>query len=147
MVAAHDIVAPRDLIVPDPDATARRRAEAAAEVLPVYAFDAQAPARFEDQLRTSFEHARAVAAKSRPKGQVTVELADAFALPIGDEALAALARQGFSKDLEDRFAIIGLELYRGGIVDHRDLPPEARSRGIIARDTSSGRESKPMMPR
>ena len=142
MVAARDVVAPRDLIVPDPDATARRRAEAAAEVLPLYGFDAQAPARFEEQLRSSFERARAAAAKSRPKGQVTAELADAFALPIGDEALAALARQGFSKDLEDRFAVIGLELYRGGIVDHRDLPPEARSRGLIARDTSSGRESK-----
>ena len=43
MVAPRDIVAPRDLIVPDPDATARRRAEVAAEVLPVYDFDAAAP--------------------------------------------------------------------------------------------------------
>ena len=34
MVAPSDVVAPRDLIVPDPDATARRRAEASAEVLP-----------------------------------------------------------------------------------------------------------------
>ena len=67
---------------------------------------------------------------------------DAFELPIGDEALAALARQGFSKELEDRFAVIGLDLYRGGVVDNRDLPPEARSRGFVARDTSSGRESK-----
>jgi hypothetical protein len=141
-VAARDIVAPRDLIVPDPDATARRRAEAAAEVLPVYEFDAQAPARFESQLRESFESARTAYAKIRPKGRVTPELADAFALPIGDEALAAIARQGFSQDLEDRFAIIGLDLYRGGVVDHRDLAPEARSRGITARDTSSGRETK-----
>ena len=142
MVAARDVVAPRELIVPDPDATARRRAEASAEVLPVYDFDAQAPARFESQLRESFDGARTAYAKVRPKGRVTTELADAFGLPIGDEALAALARQGFSKDLEDRFAIIGLDLYRGGVVDHRDLPPEARSRGLTARDTSSGKESK-----
>ncbi|HWZ87151.1 MAG TPA: hypothetical protein VN032_13165, partial [Thermoanaerobaculia bacterium] len=141
-VAAHDIVAPRDLIVPDPDATARRRAEAAAEVLPVYDFDGEAPARFESQLRESFDRARTSFAKIRPKGRVTPELADAFALPIGDEALAALARQGFSQELEDRFAIIGLDLYRGGVVDHRDLTPEARSRGITARETASGRESK-----
>ncbi len=141
MVASRDVVAPRDLIVPDPDATARRRAEAAAEVLPVYDFDTQAPARFESQLRESFEKARAVNAKIRPKGRVTPELADAFSLPIGDEALAALARQGFSQDLEDRFAMIGLDLYRGGIVDHRDLPPEARSRGLTARDLATGRES------
>ena len=142
MVATRDVVAPRDLIVPDPDATARRRAEAAAEVLPVYDADGQAPARFEQQLRDSFERARTVAARTRPKGRVTPELSDAFGLPIGDEALAALSRQGFSKELEDRFAVIGLDLYRGGIVDHRDLPPEARSRGYVAHDTSSGREAK-----
>ena len=141
-VAARDIVAPRDLIVPDPDATARRRAEATAEVLQVYDFDGQAQARFETQLRESFDRARTTYAKIRPKGRVTPELADAFALPIGDEALAALARQGFSQELEDRFAIIGLDLYRGGVVDHRDLTPEARSRGITARDTATGRESK-----
>jgi cyclic-di-AMP phosphodiesterase PgpH len=142
MVATGDVVAPRDLIVPDPDATARRKAEAAAEVLPVYDFDSQAPARFESQLREAFERARTATAKTRTKERVTPELADAFGLPIGDEALAALARQGFSQELEDRFAIIGLDLYRGGIVDHRDLPPEARSRGLTARDTSSGKESK-----
>jgi cyclic-di-AMP phosphodiesterase PgpH len=142
MVAPGDVVAPRDLIVPDPDATARRKAEAAAEVLPVYDFDSQAPARFESQLREAFERARTATAKTRAKERLTPELSDAFGLPIGDEALAALARQGFSPELEDRFAVIGLDLYRGGIVDHRDLPPEARSRGLTARDTSSGKESK-----
>jgi len=141
-VATRDVVAPRDLIVPDPDATARRRAEAAAEVLPVYEFDSFAPARFEQQLRDAFQRARSVAARTRPRGRITPELADAFALPIGDEALAALARQGFSKELEDRFVAIGLDLYRGGIIDHRDLPPDARSRGLLVRDTASGKESK-----
>ncbi len=142
MVATRDVVAPRDLIVPDPEATARRRAESAADVLPVYDADGQAPARFEQQLRDSFERARTVAARTRPRGRVTPELSDAFGLPIGDEALAALSRQGFSKELEDQFAVIGLDLYRGGVVDHRDLPPEARSRGFVARDTSSGRDAK-----
>ncbi|HYX20725.1 MAG TPA: HDIG domain-containing protein [Thermoanaerobaculia bacterium] len=142
MIAPRDIVAPRDLIVPDPDATARRRAESSAEVLPIYDYDATAPARFESQLRESFEKARTTFARTRPKGRVTPELANAFALPIGDEALAALARQGFSPRLEDQFAVIGLDLYRGGVIDHRDLPPEARSRGITARDTSTGRESR-----
>jgi cyclic-di-AMP phosphodiesterase PgpH len=142
MVAPRDIVAPRDLIVPDPDATARRRAEVSAEVLPIYDYDAGAPARFESQLRESFDKARTAYARTRPKGRVTPELADAFALPIGDEAFAALARQGFSSKLEDQFAVIGLDLYRGGVIDHRDLAPEARSRGITARDASSCRESR-----
>jgi putative nucleotidyltransferase with HDIG domain len=141
-VATRDVVAPRDLIVPDPDATTRRRAEAADEVLPVYDGEALASARFEEQMRSSFERARAVAAKVRPRGRLTPELRDAFTLPIGDEALARLAERGFSKELEDRFVAIGLELYRVGVVDHRDLSPEARARGIQVREDASGRETK-----
>ncbi len=142
MVAPHDVVAPRDLIVPDPDATARRRAEASAEVLPLYEADAMAAGRFEEELRAAFVRARTVASRARPRGAVTPEVRDAFTLPIGDEALAALARQGFSKDLEDRFVAIGLDLYRTGVADHRDLAPEARSRGLAVRDSASGRETR-----
>lgn len=141
MIAPRDVVAPRDLIVPDSEATARRRAEAAAEVLPVYELDAQAPARFEQQLRESFDRARPILARQRPRGEVTPELQEAFSLPIGDEALAGLARQGFSKELEDRLVAIGLDLYRTGVVDHRGLAPEARSRGLLVRDQSTGRET------
>ena len=50
-IAARDVVAPRDLIVPDPEATARRRAEASAEVLPLYELDALAGTRFEEEIR------------------------------------------------------------------------------------------------
>jgi cyclic-di-AMP phosphodiesterase PgpH len=141
MIAPRDVVAPRDLIVPDSEATARRRAEAAAEVLPVYELDAQAPARFEQQLRESFDRARPILARQRPRGEMTPELQEAFSLPIGDEALAGLARQGFSKELEDRLVAIGLDLYRTGVVDHRGLAPEARSRGLLVRDQSTGRET------
>jgi len=140
-IATHDVVAPRDLIVPDSEATERRRAEAAAEVLPVYELDSQAPTRFEQQLRESFDRARPILARQRPRGTVTPELQEAFSLPIGDEALAGLARQGFSKELEDKLAAIGLELYHAGIVDHRGLPPDARSRGLLVRDLTSGRET------
>jgi len=140
-IASRDVVAPRDLIVPDPDATARRKAEAAADVLPVYDFDGAAPARFEQELRGSFSRARSALTRVKPKGQVTQEVRDAFNLPIGDEALLALARLGFSEELEDRLVAIGTELYRNGIVDNRELLL-GESRGILLRDTSTGREQR-----
>ncbi|MDQ5856845.1 MAG: HDIG domain-containing protein [Acidobacteriota bacterium] len=140
-IATRDVVAPRDLIVPDPEATIRRKAEAAAEVLPVYDFDAAAPGRFEQEIRDSFAQARAAAARSRSHGEVTQEIRDAFQFPIGDEALGALARVGFSPALENRLVAIGLELYRKGIVDNRELYLEQR-RGILVRDTSTGREQR-----
>ncbi len=139
-IATRDVVAPRDLIVPDPEATARRRAEAAAEVLPVYDFDGAAPARFEQDLRDSFARARASLLRGKSR-EVTPEARDAFHLPIGDEALAALARLGFSRELEERLVTIGLELYRDGIVDNRELFLGER-RGILLRDTSTGREQR-----
>jgi len=140
-IATRDVVSPRDLIVPDPDATIQRKAEAAAEVLPVYDFDAAAPGRFEQAIRDSFARARAAAARGRSRGEVTQEVRDAFQFPIGDEALGALARLGFSPALENRLVAIGLELYQKRIVDNRELYLEQR-RGILVRDTSTGREQR-----
>jgi cyclic-di-AMP phosphodiesterase PgpH len=140
-IATRDVVAPRDLIVPDPEATVRRKAEAAAEVLPVYDFDSAAPARFEQVIRDSFARARAAAGSGRSRGTVTQEVRDAFQFPIGDEALGALARHEFSPGLENRFVAVGLELYRKGIVDNRELYLEQR-RGILVRDTATGREQR-----
>lgn len=140
-IATRDVVAPRDLIVADPEATARRKSEAGGEVLPVYDFDGAAPAKFEKELRESFARARAAFAQWGPRGEVTEEVRDAFHLPIGDEALSALARLGFSPAIEDRLAAIGRELYRDGIVDNRSLYLEQRN-GVLVRDTSTGREQR-----
>ena len=141
-IASRDVVAPRDLVVFDAEATERRRAEAAAEVLPVYDWDREAPARVERSLRDSFERARQAAARSKVYGRVTDSIRAAFALPIGDEALAALAAVGFSAGVEDRLVGISGELYQGGIVDHRDLPPDQRTRGVLLRETATGRETR-----
>jgi len=139
-IATRDVVAPRDLIVPDPEATARRRTEAGAEVLPVYDFDGAAPAKFDSELRNSFSRARAAFARSGSRGEVTDDVRDAFHLPIGDEALAALARLGFSAAIEDRLAAIGRDLYRDGIVDNRELYQEGPN--VLVRDTSTGSEHR-----
>jgi putative nucleotidyltransferase with HDIG domain len=140
-IATRDVVAPRDLIVADPEATARRKSEAGSEVLPVYDFDGAAPAKFERELRESFARARAAYARSGSRGEVTEAVRDAFHLPIGDEALAALARLGFSPAIEDRLAEIGRELYRDGIVDNRELYAEQKN-GVLVRDTLTGREQR-----
>ncbi|MGE5275356.1 MAG: HD family phosphohydrolase [Acidobacteriota bacterium] len=138
-IASRDVVAPRDLIVPDAAATERRRAEAAAEVLAVFDWDAEAPARLERDLRRCFEKARAA---SRGRGAVSAAVREAFDLPIGDEALSALARLGFSKPLEDRLVEAGQDLYRGGVVDDRKTLLENRGAGILLREPGTGREAR-----
>lgn len=139
-IATQDVVAPRDLIVPDPDATARRRAEAVAEAVPVYDWDSAAPARLEQELRESFRKAREAWKSVRRRGEATEAVRDAFDLPIGDEALSALLRLGFSEELEGRLVEAGLELYQKGVVDNRELLLENQGHGVIVRDPTSGRE-------
>jgi putative nucleotidyltransferase with HDIG domain len=139
-IATRDVVAPRDLIVPDPAATSRRRAEAVAETVPVYDWDSVAPARVEQELRESFRRAREARKSFRGRGEATEAVRDAFDLPIGDEALSALLRLGFSEELEDRLVGAGLELYQGGVVDNRELLLENQGHGVLVRDPAAGRE-------
>jgi len=139
-IATRDVVAPRDLIVPDPAATERRRAEASAELLPVYDWDSAAPARLERELRDSFREAR-TAIEARGKG-AGAAVRDAFDLPIGDEALSALERLGFATPLEDALVDAGTELYARGVVDNRELLQENGAAGVTLRDASSGRETR-----
>jgi cyclic-di-AMP phosphodiesterase PgpH len=144
-IATRDIVAPRDLIVPDPVAKERRRSEAIAEVLPVYDWDNGAGARVEKKLRDSFQNAREAWAvtRRRPGSAAPPQsVRDAFELPIRDEALAALARLSFSRSVEDRLVTAAVELCRAGVVDNRDLMMENGARGLQLRDSSSGRESR-----
>jgi putative nucleotidyltransferase with HDIG domain len=141
-IATRDVVAPRDLIVPDPAATARRRSEAAAEVLPVYDWDSEAPQRLERELAASFRKAREAWASTRHRGGISPAVRDAFDLPIGDEALAALARLNFSREVEERLTAAAADLYRVGVVDNRDLLLENRARGVQLRESTTGRETR-----
>ena len=138
-IASRDVVAPRDLIVPDPAATARRRSEAAAEVVPVYDWDSAARERLEKEIRESFRKAREAWAASRHRASA---VRDAFDLPIGDEALVALARLNFSRPVEERLSAAAADQYRVGVVDNKDLLLENRARGIQVRDSATGRESR-----
>ncbi len=139
-IATRDVIAPRDLIVPDAAATAHRRVEAAAEVVPVYDWDTAAPERLAGEIRASFSKARAVEMGGRRRAGLPPALRDAFDLPVGDEALVALAGLGFSPVIEERLLAAGADLYRAGIVDNGQLLNESRDRGIVLRDGHNGRE-------
>ena len=126
--------------MPDAAATARRRAEAAAEVLPVYDWDPGAALRLENELRGSFRKAREVWAASRRRGNLLPSLREAFDLPVRDQALAALARLSFSREIENQLVAAIADTYKSGVVDNRDLLLENGGRGLLLRDAASSRE-------
>ena len=141
-IAARDFVASRDVIVPDPAATARRRDEAAAEIPPVYDWDSTAASRIERDLADAFRRAREALPLARRAGGSLTPVREAFGFPAGEEAFAALARLNFSREIEDRVVVSATSLYAAGIVDNRDLLLENLPRGVLLRDTSSGRETR-----
>ena len=107
--------------MPDAAATARRRVEAAAEVLPVYDWDTAAPDRLAAEIRRSFSKARAAETGGRRRTGFLPALRDAFDLPIGDEALSRWRGLQFSPAIEERLLQAGADLYRAGVVDNREL--------------------------
>jgi putative nucleotidyltransferase with HDIG domain len=141
-IAQRDFVAPRDFILPDPEATARKKSDAATDVLPVYDRDAQAAARLEESIRGAFAAARAIerASGARAGRSATSAFRPAFAMPIGDAALEAFARLHFSPDLESRMISAATKLYRSGVVDNKELLLQHRERGVLVRDSTGGGE-------
>jgi len=137
-IAERDFVAPRDFILPDPEATERKRGEAAAAVLPVYDRDTQAATRLEEVLRGSFEAARA-AGRTSPEAP-PASFRGAFPVPIADGALRAMARRQFSPDLEARVIAAETGLYRTGVVDNKELLLQHRDHGVLVRDSGGGGE-------
>src|SRR5204862_156288 len=87
------------------------------------------------KLRQSFQSAREAWAVTRrhPGNQPPQSVRAAFDLPIRDEALLVLARASFSRAVEDRLAAAATDVYRGGVVDNRDLMLEngARRRALL----------------
>ncbi len=137
-IAERDFVAPRDFILPDPEATERKREEAAAGILPVYDRDTQAAVRLEEVLRSAFDSARA-ADRADPSAPPET-FRPLFPAPLPEAALRALDRRHFSEDLETRVIAAETRLYRSGVVDNKELLLQHRERGVLVRDSGGGAE-------
>ena len=135
-IAQRDFVAPRDFILPDPEATEKKRTEAGGDVLPVYDRDAQAAARVEDAIRTAFASARAAdrSYQERAARAPGDAFRASFPLSLGDLGLRGFARLHFSADLESRLIGAAAKLYRAGVVDNKELLLQHRERGVLVRD-------------
>ena len=136
-IAQRDFVAPRDFILPDPEATDKKRSEAAGDVLPVYDRDTQAPARVEDAIRSSFAAARAAERAESTRAGADA-LRDAFPASLGEGGRRGFARLHYSADLESRLVAAANKLYRSGVVDNKELLLQHRERGVLVRDSAGG---------
>jgi putative nucleotidyltransferase with HDIG domain len=123
-VAPADIVAPFDLIIEDAEATAAKKDEAAAAILPVYTYDANAFAITEDKVRALFTAGRDWAARF-PENHRTAELRsvllDKFGIDLEPADVATLARAKFPAELEEALVTLLAKTFNRGIILSKSL--------------------------
>ena len=146
------IRADRDVDVVDEAATARRRAEAAAQARPVYDHDEAAPDEAAAHIHAAFSLMREEATALRQQ-QATASLAellpryaaqrDAFVarlqLLVRDADFNALAVARFSEPVERELVGLARKGLSGLVVQDEALLPDDRAAGMLVRTIRSGR--------
>ena len=123
-VAPTDIVAPFDLVIEDAEETARKRAEAADAILPVYTFDLNVFANTEESVRRLFAEGRAwvvlYPGGARPD-ELRARLVDKVGVDLETPDVASLARLKFPADLEETLIGLLTKISAQGIVVAKTL--------------------------
>jgi putative nucleotidyltransferase with HDIG domain len=149
--------APRDLAIPDEEATRRRREEAASEEPRVFDLDLSAEEEVAARVRGAFQVMRATEAKWAASRSATrretradqAELARALAasrddfasrlqLWVDDPSFAALAEVRFGEPTEEKLVGLTRQSLAGPVVEDRSLLASDRERGIRVRDVRAG---------
>jgi putative nucleotidyltransferase with HDIG domain len=123
-VAPADLVAPFDLIIEDAEATALKKDEAAAAVLPAYTYDANAFANTEDKVRVLFAAGREWVAR-HPENHRAAELRslflDKFGVDLEQAAVTSLVRARFPAELEEALVTLLAKTFSRSIILSKTL--------------------------
>lgn len=137
-VAPADITAPFDLLIEDPEATAVKKEEAAAAVLPVYSFDANVFANTEDKVRRLFAEGRDWTARfpgDHKTDELRTQLLDKLSIDIELQDLAALVKLRFPAELEEVLVGLSAKIFDQGIIPSKNLFIHGEAeRGLTLRD-------------
>lgn len=135
-VAAGDIKAPRDLLVPDPPLTEKKRLEAEEAVLPLYDFAPLAAQDIADRMVQVVRLFNSEEKKGGPKdSREAVESLLGFA--VSDEEMAALAEVPATDSFPKALRAALLQALNVKIVGNLSLFKEDRELGIEIRDLST----------
>jgi cyclic-di-AMP phosphodiesterase PgpH len=129
--APTTIKADRDYDIVDAEATARRRAEAAAAERPVYDQDDGAADEAAGRIRAAFALARAAGAVREP-------FVAQLQVVVREEDFVALAAARFAEDVEADLAALARRGLGGMVVGDRQLLPSDRETGFVVRSFRAG---------
>lgn len=144
-IAAGTLKAHRDYDIPDEATTERMREEAVAAVRAVYEHDTTLIDTIASRIREGFAFARAMIEDAEgPAERLQIleplreELERRLGARLEDAELAALARAGFSQEVEDGVVALTTQVMREMVVSDREELAQHRSRGIAIRRLSHG---------
>ncbi|MFZ2054156.1 MAG: HDIG domain-containing metalloprotein [Candidatus Aminicenantales bacterium] len=123
-IAAADIVSPVDLTIEDTETTAKRKAEAAAAVLPVYVFDENSFLNVEEKIRRFFEFGREslkTAAPPARAAELQTAVAERFDLDIPVSEFESLIKINFSSEIEETLVSLTGKVFSNGIIVSKNL--------------------------
>ena len=133
-IAAADFVAPETVTIQDDEATAKRRAEREAEILPVYTLDPNVALNTADKIRRFFaagrDRAKTPGGRDVPK--VLKEAFDTYGIEVAAADLAALAAAGYPPDLEGTLNNLLEKILAPGLLVSKSLfAQQEAERGFI----------------
>jgi putative nucleotidyltransferase with HDIG domain len=123
-VAPADITAPFDLLIEDADATARKKEEAAAAVLPVYTFEPNVFANTEENIRRLFAEGRAWTVRypeNHKAGDLRKLILEKLGVDLELPDVVSLVRLKFPADLEEILVNLADKTYSQGIIVSKNL--------------------------
>ncbi len=136
-ISPRDIKAPRDILIPDDDLSAQKRAEAEKAVANLYDYDPVAGTLIAGQVEQILASLRSTYDQESTEAQKIAGLESGFGIktdPKGFRALRELAVRG---DIKSRVALVMTKIYRQKIAGNLNLFESDRAKGVIFRSLNS----------
>jgi len=135
-VASHDVKAPRDMLVPDPDLTTKKRIEAEQSILPLYDYDPGVGQAVSDHLKQVFDLLRPPAeepsvSQAPDEFQGSLENLLGANLTKNEFALLTALAKDLNKQIDIREAL--RQSLQSQIVGNLQLFQQDAERGVIVR--------------
>jgi len=141
-IAARDIKAPRDLLIPDVSLTEQKRLEAEVAVPPLYDFDPGAGPDIADRLLQSVQYIHAEVRKGASPENLHKDVESGLGINLTDQELKALSAVPVANEALMQLRQLVLQSLAGKVVGNLQLFQADREKGIIIRNLSAPSETE-----
>ena len=141
-IAARDIKAPRDLLIPDQHLTEQKRLEAESAVPPLYDFDPRAGHDIAERLLQTLQHINTEVNRGVAPENLHKEVESGLGASLTDQELKALSAVPAESDVLEQLRHLISQSLAGKVVGNLQLFQADREKGIIIRNLLTQSEAE-----